>query len=76
MHKCIMVKIGEKQKTQIKQENVNFAEIGGINFFYIVGKFINFVKIGLICNMHHWLRGDGCPWSYITYHKMRRYFWL
>ena len=23
----------------------------------IGGKFINFVKIGGICNMHHWLRG-------------------
>jgi len=21
-----------------------------------------FVEIGGICNMPHWLRGDGCPW--------------
>jgi len=45
-------------------KDVYFAEIGEcINFVEIGGKFINCVWIWGICNMHHWLRGDGCPCS-------------
>jgi len=22
-----------------------------------------------ICNMHHWLRRDGCPWYLVPYHS-------
>src|SRR6218665_788517 len=37
-----------------KQQNEKGTKIGG--------KLINFAKIGGICNLHHWLRGDGRLW--------------
>jgi len=39
-----MVKVGEAKKGQ----RTNTWQ-----------KFINFAEIGGICNMHHWLMGDG-----------------
>ena len=27
-----------------------------------MGEFINFAEIWWTWNMHHWLKGDGCPW--------------
>jgi len=59
---------------QIKPRNVNFAEIGGEEYKFCGnkgeihkfcgnrGKLTFFVEIGVeICDMHHWLRGNGCP---------------
>src|SRR6218665_2437594 len=45
---------------------LNLAEITGkcVNYAEIEGTFINFVEIRWICNMDHWLMGDGRPWFY------------
>ena len=46
-----------KKRLLNKKRKLNYGEI--YKFCENRGEFINFVEIGGICNMHHWLRGLG-----------------
>jgi len=61
MHKCILIKLGGKQKNKLGKTCKLNENRGKLNEN---GEIYKFCGNGGIFNMHHGLKGDGHPWIY------------